>query len=768
MSVIKKASKCKRDDFQDDAEEAMRFFDGPYDFLYESKNRPGNRYDYGTDEDGPPRPAFQMTFNKVAEAVQLFGPALYHRNPYRQLTPAKLPNIPVTDPNDPQVQALQQALQQSALQQGQRAEMLASLLQGYINYTPNELDLRGHSRQVIDETLIKGMGVWWTLPYRPPGSQITLIGSFYDSIDNLVIDPDMETIEGAKWCARKRCMPKWDVEKRFGLPRGTLRGNLESRNMQAQVEAEPETYADAHKRGDSNDLMTYWEVYSRMGMGHKLKVSHTERLSAKSDIYDRHFDKFGDHIFLAVCDEYPWPLNLPESAAQSLPMKESFLRVQWPTPFWADPTSPWPFTYAAFHKVPRKVWPMSHMKPALGEIKFLNWAFSFIAGKIKNTSRDFIAIQKSAGEDIKTQILSGRDLSLLEIEGSHGTISEIVSFLQHPNFNGDVYKVIEVMMSLLERRLGLNELMYGESKRQLRSASEAQIKGDQLRIRPDDMAETIEEAMTKVARKEAIASSWHLRAQDVAPILGRERAMLWEQYVHGSDINSIVLELDYRIEAGSIRKPNRNRDQENANNAVQVFAPFFTKYYEMTGDVEPINAIFAMYAKAYDMPAEKLQIKPPPPPQPDPAEQQKAQQEQMKMEAEREKLQMEMQQMILEQQAKMAELEAKLRNQERLQESKIEFERQKLLLEIEKVRMELAMDQQEHAQEMRQDQQEHEQEMEQARQQGAQQMELQKAQGDANVEATKKAAAAKQAAAKKAPAKKPAKKATKKAPKKKK
>jgi hypothetical protein len=50
------------------------------------------------------------------------------------------------------------------------------------------------------------------------------------------------------------------------------------------------------------------------------------------------------------------------------------------------------------------------------------------------------------------------------IKGSAGkTITEIVQFLQHPPFNGDIWKVIEAVAEQFDRRVGLTELMYGQS-----------------------------------------------------------------------------------------------------------------------------------------------------------------------------------------------------------------------------------------------------------------------------------------------------------------
>jgi hypothetical protein len=715
LATIKKANDYKRTEFQDDAEEAMRFFDGPHDFMYagEYVTRHGG---WGSDDHALPNPTFRMTFNKVAEMVQLFGPFLYHRNPHRQVTPSDLPDLPLqmmADQNDPQSMQELQQFQQTEQAQTTKNKLISDLVQHYLNYTPNELDLRGNSRQAIDEAVIKGMGLLWPEVYTPPGGAPRMVGSFYDSVDNLVVDPDMENLLHAKFIARRRVLPTYEVERRFGLKDRTLRGNLESLKRQGQISHADDDYQYYRARGDTCDLFVYWEVYSRIGMGHHLRDYNDRRDPGP---VSKRLDNFGQYIFLAISDDYAYPLNIPEKIAENGTQRDIFLRSQWPTPFWADPTNPWPFVDIAFHRRPRKVWPMSHVKPGLGEIRFLNWGFSFIADKIKNTSRDFVAALKSAGEELRTNILSGKDLTLLEIETPNQRIQDVVQFLQHPEMNRDIWAVMESMMSILERRIGLNELMYGESSRQLRSASEAQIKGDQLRIRPDDMAEQVEAAMTLLARKEAIAAYWHLTGEDVTPVLGEQRAQIWDGLIKQQDLSYVVTELNYRIEAGSIRKPNRNRDQENANSAVQMWTPLLQGYFQMTGDPRPINGLSEMWAKANDMEPDLFQLQPPPPPEPDQGEQQKAQLEQQKMQAELQMKQAEMQLKMMEKQEDM-----KLKQQEL--SADLQFKQRDH-------QMEMFQDQEEHDQEMSQDREQHLLDMLQTRQEGMLKLDLAEKQGE--------------------------------------
>lgn len=623
MAKIHKAWETKKKDFGDDAEEAMMFFNGPYDWLYGIL---GKGKDFMGDDELPP-PSFRMTVNKVAELVQLFGPALYHRNPVRKVNPRKPPELPpeVLDAvfNLSQDLIGQQAyLQVQQEQNRERATDMARalLLEHYLNYTPEALNLKQESRWAIEEALIKGMGLLWTEIYTPPGAGNKLIGSFYDTVDNLLIDPDAEHIHQAKWIARRCVHPYWEVEREYGLAKDTLKdkATLEGLNQMASVYSLGTAGDYRRKTGWTNDLLVYWKVYSKMGAG--------GRLTGLDSRWKEVLEPFGDYCFLVVCEALPYPLNIPppmdslvgedDPLIQAAATQEYAPRLQWPTPWWADDA--WPFTDISFHPVPRKVWPISHVKPGLGELKFLNWAFSFMAGKIRIASRDFIAVLKSASEDLKEKLKHGPDYTVIEVEQLHGSIDKVVGFLQHPGFNPEIYKVIEGVMQNFERRTGLTELMYGLSATQLRSAQEANIKSDNASIRPDDMAARVEDAMSDVARKEALAARWHLQGQDVQPVMGQVGARWWDVFVTASDPAEILHQLEYRIEAGSAKKPNKALERDNMQQAMQNLFPSLFTYAQATGNVGPINNLITAWAKSIDLEAAGFLLQPPPPPAPAP------------------------------------------------------------------------------------------------------------------------------------------------------
>lgn len=618
----------------------MKFFNGPYDFLYGPKLVPGSP---SLDDGVLPAPGLRVEINKVAELVQLFGPALYHRNPIRKVSPRQspalppdlwnllAPTLPPRGGRDPllamqaqmQMQAhvqRVQAMQQQAQQRTSLDQARALLLESYLNATPPALDLKSESRNAIDEALIKGLGVLVSEPYEPPGSGRRMVGSFYQAVDDLVIDPDMRSLRDAKWIAIRCRHPHWEVEEEYGLPRDSLKGvaTQASAGKQAETDAAGADGQFAQRRGQTNDLVTYWKIWSKMGLGGRLAGV----TSSVRDISDT----FGPYCYLVVADGLPYPLNVPPGIVDriedvdsdaALTMERSAQeRVAWPTPYWADDS--WPITPIAFHWVPGEVWPMSHLKPAMGELKAINWIWSMLVSKVKTASRDFIAILKSTSDEVKNKILHGADYTMIEVEAIHDSIDKMVKFLQHPEFNPEIYKVLQGLTELFDRRTGLTELLYGLSASQLRSAEEASLKGDQVSVRPDDMANKVEEAMSALAAREAFCARWHLTGADVVPQLGEEAAFWWDQLLSGADPD-LILQLQYRIEAGSTRKPNRARDQANMAQAMQtLFVPLF-EYGQATGDLVPVNNLMAQWGKSLDLDAGAFLLQPPPPPPPAPA-----------------------------------------------------------------------------------------------------------------------------------------------------
>ena len=169
-----------------------------------------------------------------------------------------------------------------------------------------------------------------------------------------------------------------------------------------------------------------------------------------------------------------------------------------------------------FNPIPNTVWPMSLVRPAIGELRFINYIISWLATRITSSCQTMIGVKKSATEDIKQQILADSKFGfkIVELEQALGAnINEVLSVFDTPQVNGDVWQILDRVMALFDKRTGLTELAYGQSVNQLRSATEAQVKSDAMNVRPSDMLDQVDYWSTQLARKEAMAARWLLKGR---------------------------------------------------------------------------------------------------------------------------------------------------------------------------------------------------------------------------------------------------------------
>lgn len=621
LKKIELSLKHKRP-FSEDAREAMDFFDGPHNWFWKDQYARG---EYGYNRSIAP-PGFRMQINRVFEAVKLFAAVIYHRNPVRTVTPTTYPMVPPElfgmDMDPMAMQQFQAAEQATALKEASR-KVASDLMSRYLNYTPNELDLKTHSRRVVDEAIIKGAGVWWTELVEEPGTGRRMVGSFADSVDNFTMDPDATEIEDILWCARRCTHPIDVVARQYGLDREQLKGNLEGRSgtnideVGARSRVNDEASMLGKTVGKTNDLITYWKIWSKTGLGDRLKDSPPDSRGI--------FDAIGENAYIVVAAGVDFPLNVPPAMLAEEVSPESglpdalFTAVQWPIPFWAD-SNGWPFTMLSFHRKPGYVWPISHIKPGIPELRFLCWAFSFLAQRVATSCETLIGVSKAADQDIKDQILSQSEAGFKVVELSEmlgRSVQDVISVFQLPNVTNEIWNVISAVTEMLDKRLGMTELVYGLTSSQMRSATEASVKSEQISVRPDDMAECVENAMTLLSRREALACRWLLQPEDIEPILGPIGTMSWQKFVSSMDPYQVAREYDYRIEAGSARKPNKATRAEQMQTAVQTLGPVLSNLIGM-GIVDPFNALIGDWAESLDIDASPYMIPPPAPPQPDP------------------------------------------------------------------------------------------------------------------------------------------------------
>ena len=644
LAKIELARKAKQERFGKWAEEAMKFFDGAHDWMWSDHYAKGPA-GFLSQESNSWMPTFRMTYNRMFEAVALLGPSLYFRNPNVQATPQPMPDIAPEalgiDPNNMfMVEAYQQAAWQQQMVHAQRGSW-AELYTTILTWLQQSTNKRRHVRMAVADALIKGAGYLWCALDKPRGSSRKTVRSVWVNADDIVKDPDATDDEDVMWIGRYCCHPVNVVEEKYDhIPPGTLKGHMQSFAQEASNSTSTGQQRArkkfAFEQGKSFDLIEYWEIYSKNGFGERLQRQNMPLESNEIDT-----TQWGDFCHIVVAQGVPFPLNMPSNVMVRPPQdqpeqlqaweEELFMLSQWPTPFWQDvPVSNgWPYAELGFYDKPGSVWKLSIFKPVAGEMRFINWCMSFLADKAASSCQTIVARAKSAGAEIQKQLGGATaPFQIMEIADIMGkSINEVVTFLQAPNFPVDIWHVIEAVDARIDKRLGLTELMYGLSSRQMRSATEAQVRDDNISIRPDDMANSVEDFVSASNLKEAEAMRYHLQAADVEPVVGPMGAAAWDQHLQSTDPDVVVREYSFHIEAGSARKPNKTNKVRQLQDFGQAAMPHF-QALAMAGVIEPMNAFLHEMAKAMDLdPSPFLMQGPPPPPPEAAAQQQQGEQE---------------------------------------------------------------------------------------------------------------------------------------------
>jgi hypothetical protein len=223
-------------------------------------------------------------------------------------------------------------------------------------------------------------------------------------------------------------------------------------------------------------------------------------------------------------------------------------------------------------------------------------------------------------------------------------IDELVKFLQAPDFPESIWKMLAEVLDLIDKRTGLTELIYGLSSRQIRSATEATVKDANLAVRPDDMAQSVENSLSLVNVREMQAARWFCEGKDLLPAVGRMGSAVWEQLVQTQDVDSVVRDFAYRLEAGSARKPNKSNKIAQLQEMGQVILPT-AQALVLAGMPNIWNAYITDMLKAMDLDPTPYLVQ-----LPDPAEQGPSPEEQQaEMEIRLKQLEMEMKQFGMQQ-----------------------------------------------------------------------------------------------------------------------
>lgn len=582
MKCIRKSSESKKG-FTETGNMCQQFFSGSVGFMWEDKFR--SRYLKNV---APPR--FRVTIAKAFELVAVFGPSLFWRYPGRTIRSRDMftpdPSL-FGNPEDPAVQQQIQQIQMQMQQEQVERDMRNKLMETYLDYSQREQPgggLKVDAQFAVTEALVKGRGVTWCETYSFPGSDKILTGNFYGSVDELYIDPDCKrpNLSDATWIARKHCDPYWKVERRFKLKPGTLQYKAREKTADAIIRNETIRKPNA-SAAQNGDLITWYEVFSKGGVGTRAK-------GILPDMHPAFEEVIGDFAYICVCDGVDYPLNAPPERFELAEDEEVLEMFDWPIPFYKD--GKWPCSILDFYPNPSSAWPLAPMAMGLGELIFLNTMMSVLCERSYENSRLLIAAIKGQASDAVNKIRNGGMKEIIEINSEmERSVSDLIQVIQMPEIGFDLFRMINMVSAMFDKRTGLSELLYGMNPggSASRTAADINVKSEMASVRPEYMRQQVEEWQSDVANLERIAAGWSIQGSDIEPLVGGIGAGLWDQLITNGDPETFVREMRCTIEANSLSKPNKTRDNENINRISQFLLPELSKHADITGDTGPIN-----------------------------------------------------------------------------------------------------------------------------------------------------------------------------------
>lgn len=652
-----------RETFNNVADQCRQFFSGAPGFMWDDKYK--KQFMGG----GIAAPKFKVTLNKAFELVAIFGPYLFWQYPHRHVQsfePVELTPELFGDPNDEYVQQVFGQIMAEEAADRARGRVRNSLMERYLNYSQREQPggLACHAELAITEALITGRGCLWVQGVDFAGSGRQLTGCFFDSVDNLHVDPDCTdpTLRSAKWIAREHWTATWELERMMGLPRGSIKkAQGETHNSVAVNNGD-----DSHNEranGRTNDMVRWFEVWSKNGVGSRMRFSGDSLDFRMNNELHEAFDKVvGDYAYLCVTEGVPWPLNLPGPRLAEMSNEEIADRLEWRAanygpkfPTYTDER--WPVACLDFYKNPQSAWPIAPLSPGLGELTVMNILASAIAEQGYENRKLIIAYLEEHAKTVKAAITSNESPCLVPIGSTaQQRVDDIIQYLKRPEMNTDILKAFDYLAVQFDKRTGLSEFMYAMNAGGVasRTARDVAAKEEKASIRPEKMSNDVGAWMTEASRLEKFLAGWTVTGEDVRPLLGRFGARLWDDLIANEDPELIVREMTATVEASDIRKPNKERLAANVQQMLQSVMPVYQQYAADTGDTRPLNEFLNTFGEAIEQDVSGWALGEWRP-EPSEEQQQAAQMEMAKQEAEVQKRQLEVEIKSLDMQRSIAE-----------------------------------------------------------------------------------------------------------------
>lgn len=611
-----------KEEFSRRGAQVEQFYSGAAGFMFETNYMNKFLAGAGATIDAP---KFKSSFNKGFEFIAVMWPMLFWQMADRRVHPYRsMPFDPaVLAGGDPNMLQMVSGLMDQQAEADAKAVMRSQVQERVLNLLPKIQPPGGLIKDAsigVFEALLKGCGFLVTEPYRFPESERNLVGSFQVSVDDVLVDATCRDPhwDDASWISIKHRHRPDQVEQKFNLPPGSMRQYTNKAAAQRALDTGKATPVRGESAADN--MVTWYEVYSRAGLGNKL--------SANGKIHPELDDVVGDYVYLCICPACPWPLNLSAIDMEQETADDEWAReaVRWPTEYWRH--NKWPISMLQFYPHSGcSPWPEPPLSPAIGELTAVNLLISVFLEKTWDNRQDILAVFKDRVKNLKELLRTEKGTVVIELNDSlDKSVADVLSFAQRPGVNGDVFKCIEFLFGLIEQRTGMVSQYYGGGGGSANSRSKAEWEGRQanVAIRPDFMRKCVGDWMSAVATKELFAVYSHMGTEDVADDLGPAWTLVWEMLVQNESPEVVLRSSECFVDASDMARPNRDRITELLTQLQQYVVPILAQHLAQVGDPNPLNGFLRAFGDAANIDVESFVI---PPPSDDPNQQQTQQQQ---------------------------------------------------------------------------------------------------------------------------------------------
>ena len=627
LKQVQYCRKAKDRDFGKTATQMWQFYEGEDRIVDVELQGVGDEW-----ADDLPVERMHIRINKMRQFVDVMLPYVFTDVPHRLAAP-RLIELPPE-------------LQQFAPNSGPTAvdRLRAYLMESVLNYLPGEYGYTRELRTMLPEMLVKGRGVMWVEMVDGPYGRIP--ASHFVSVDDVLIDADCEQVRDAGFVIRERHVSTRSFSEETGVPVEKLRGTAKSHIQQA---VEP-VYQPDHAAEDEKDIVTVYEVWSRIGLGQHLRDA--AGVTAVNQMADS-LDDIGRHCFLQIVPGLDYPANI-DPEAMKLPDWQVHLKTvsEWPMALFENPNNPFPCVFFDVYPNAKNPWATSPQKSSFPLQLFMDRVYTFAMRALRTTARRLVITAKELEDKVKQAIVSGLHDEVVYYEGEPIELTKLVHILELPPLNEDVWTTLAAAERKYEQISGMDPLLAGgQPEKQIRSAHESHMRQTHVTNKPNDFADAVLAAESELASKEAQALRLYVGPDVVAPLFNEPvptptmpelQAMfdvaLWaqvapeeyQQWAVGSPLSTqwsvlvstddpavAAAEMTYTLEAGSAARRNKQQAQENAQMLTQLLLQSFLQM-AMQGMqvgspemVAPYNNLMSLLGETYDFPASKMQLAPP-------------------------------------------------------------------------------------------------------------------------------------------------------------